>query len=438
MSSVSINEAHRFGIMGSDTVKHMLFSLGISHEKLSHKMFNSDITNYYSEVSRRFIVFRASLNDTVTLRPEVAAVVADLPATCCTDPADQQAWFDFFQKYGTHYVSEVSFGGQMKMYTFVQSTVRSDDVITEADWNFNVGAQFMNNSGIGFSFANEHQQESFNKFGDYTFDQHFISIGGDQSVTVYDQWLKTVQASPAPIQTTVKPLSELLAPAGLSSTFEDAFSAYLMYCPHTDEGVCNGLGVCDWTTQTCNCDDGTTADADGNCYPLCLDNCNGHGTCTKGVCTCYVDSYGIGYSGPTCATKCGSHTFDAGPGYCWGKHDGEGLLDPCIPPHTCDNLAGATCWCRGFGYDNDMVASYAPSLKGTESYKCGGTGYRCHAWGVGYCSCHQIITCTYGAGGACPTNAKRALTKHMPPLWANNRTHPSPEGVRLVYGTPRT
>merc|ERR1712146_409198 len=49
-------------------------------------------------------------------------------------------------------------------------------------------------------------------------------------------------------------------------------------CPHTENGICNGLGSCNYCDEgqgVCTCSgDGVYKEDDGLCYPKCEDNCN--------------------------------------------------------------------------------------------------------------------------------------------------------------------
>ena len=414
-SAVSSSDASGFGIGASGTFDHILFSLGLSHQELVNKMHTSTSVNFYSEISRKYTVFTTSIDGTVPLKPSVAADVAALPAAAST-PEDQQKWFSFFSKYGTHYVKSVSFGGEMKMYTFVESAVTKDAKVSSNDWNFNLGAQFMQLAGIDFTWGSQSQKDSFNAFSGYTFNQQFFSLGGDQSVSKYDQWLGTVKANPAPIHTSIGPLKDFI---DASKDYDSAFAAYVQYCPNTEAGgICNGFGGCNFKTQTCNCVQGTEVGDGGNCYPTCQNNCNGNGVCTDGICQCNVNADGFGWSGNSCQTKCGSKTFDAGSNHVWNvPGDPEKIMDRCTSA-SCDNYAGATCWCRSKDdepdWDDGMVASYADQQNCWNTYKCGAADNHCstgHWPWSGWCNCVQVITCSYGQGQAC--NNANTLTENL-------------------------
>ena len=113
-SSVASTASKGFGISAAVPFRGIMFSLGLQFQDLAAHMHTDNSLNYYSEVSRTYTVFTASLNNTITLLPEVTQAVAALPASCAS-PSDEQKWFAFFAKYGTHYVKSVSFGGIMKM-----------------------------------------------------------------------------------------------------------------------------------------------------------------------------------------------------------------------------------------------------------------------------------------------------------------------------------
>jgi len=316
----------------------------------------------------------------------------------------------------------VSFGGSMKMFTFLESSVTDDSKIASSDWNFNLGAQFMQKAGIQFKFGSQKQQDSFNAFQSYTFNQEFFSLGGDETVSVYQSWLRTVKAKPAPIHTNLGSLKDFI---DSSKDYDGAFAAYLQYCPHTSaNGICNGFGSCDFEKQACTCSPGTYAESDGNCYPTCQDNCNGNGACVEGKCQCTVNDDGFGFTGTTCDTKCGTKTYDAGSGQIWTVPQDDSLaLDKCTSA-SCDNNAGATCWCKyKAGYDDDdMQASYADTQTNDDTYKCDAPDDHCSQgiwpWS-GDCNTHQVITCQYGDGASCPNNGlQNSVNTRTPTLKA--------------------
>tara|TARA_B110001452_G_scaffold73772_1_gene59746 strand:+ start:307 stop:1365 length:1059 start_codon:yes stop_codon:yes gene_type:complete len=254
-----------FGISGSVPNQGTAFSASAQAQSVAQNMDTYSTMNYYGEISRSYVVFSAKLADPATLprAADFAAEAATLPSQNSTNFLPR--WFDFFTKWGTHYVTKVEFGGVMRMTTFLSSTVREDTSVQKANWNFNLGAAFDNEAGINVSWDSQHTQEEYSNFENYLTKTNFFAIGGDQSVSNYDQWMQTVKANPAPISTTLAPLSELLPS---STPFAAALEAYFSRCPHTPtQGVCNGYGSCGFSTGTCTCTAPSTYldDSDGNC-----------------------------------------------------------------------------------------------------------------------------------------------------------------------------
>eukprot|EP00462_Mataza_sp_D1_P022698 CAMPEP_0175131156 /NCGR_PEP_ID=MMETSP0087-20121206/6386_1 /TAXON_ID=136419 /ORGANISM="Unknown Unknown, Strain D1" /LENGTH=699 /DNA_ID=CAMNT_0016413415 /DNA_START=118 /DNA_END=2217 /DNA_ORIENTATION=+ len=393
-----------FGISGSVPYQGATFSLGVSHQSLVESMSSYSSLNYYGEMHRQYTTFGAAFTDTPPLTPEFKAAVNVLPANC-TSPSDQQAWFSFFSVWGTHYIKSMNFGGVMKLSIFVHSSVSQDAKIQKSDWNFNLGATFDNMAGIAVNFPSDRQKQSYQEMSQYTFNQKFFAVGGDQSIKNYSQWLKTVKSSPAPVQSTLGSFADFFPG---SKDFSGALTAYFQVCPHTDSGICNGYGSCNFQESTCKCADGAYLDsADNNCYPQC--NCNGHGTCSKGVCQCDVNSDGFGYTGPNCQAKCGTKTYDAGNGRCWDVPNYDGSIMDLGNNND-------VCFCRSIIDDSDMnvKSSDDQSFCGFDTYNCPSNDYVCECtFGIEPCHCYQTITCIYGNGDSCSSSSSELAARKL-------------------------
>eukprot|EP00750_Incisomonas_marina_P005822 INCI14148.1.p1 GENE.INCI14148.1~~INCI14148.1.p1 ORF type:complete len:580 (-),score=55.90 INCI14148.1:258-1997(-) len=400
ISRVSSTHASDFGIDISVPLQEITFSAGVQHQDLVSNMHSSTDKIWYAEVSREFTVFTATINDTVGLAEAVMADAKLLPDSCNTT-TDEDQWMAFFSKYGTHYVRSVTFGGKMQMYTFVQNSVTADTGVSSSEWDVNLGVQFAQLAGIGANFSDSTSQDTFHSFSSYTFNQQFYSLGGDQTVSGnYDAWLASVPNAPAPYFTTLGSLKDLLEP---NKDFDTAFFTYLTRCPYTDDGICNGLGGCDVDKRHCNCRTGTYQEDDGNCYAECEDDCNGHGTCQYGTCVCDVDSYGIGFTGSSCDTKCGSFFYSVSDGSCIRK-EGGGCIDFCTSEGCGSNgeSLGATCFCQYLvgKSDEDLVSvSYSTAAMGI-TYECDTGRQQC--WGAWACGGLVSFTCQYGSVAKCP------------------------------------
>ena len=125
------------------------------------------------------------------------------------------------------------------MRTFVENSVDKDDQLTSSDWTANLGAQFDSLAGINVSFYDSSEQDAFNTFQAYSFDQEFYSSGGDQTITGdYNAWVASIPSSPAPFETKIGSLQDLLGP---NKDFDQAFQVWY-------DVTCAGgsFSVCDW------------------------------------------------------------------------------------------------------------------------------------------------------------------------------------------------
>lgn len=286
----------------------------------------------------------------------------------------------------------------------------------------------------GGDAASEKQIGTYKAFQGYTSEQYFYSIGGDYSKKQsYHEWLSTVKEKPAPISTTLAPLSDILP---MSKHFQSAYDAYLSECPSTKEGgVCNGLGSCTSCKQDqayCTCGPGSYLEDDGTCYPICPgDNgiCNGRGDCYYGKCQCKTFTpppakrgnpwslqEPFSYKGPACETKCGSFTFDANrdheylglPGTDHSPH-GYALDDGGVGDHRDDPDGELSCFCQKKTgvYDEDMKATYSHAFKAFNrfqpTYSCIAPEMRiCRPPTIfDWCWHLDVVRCQFGDKASC-------------------------------------
>jgi hypothetical protein len=194
--------------------------------------------------------------------------------------------------------------------------------------------------------------------------------------------------------------------------------------------ICGGLGACIYDPNsdsedgkgTCECDPGSYLDDDdGLCYPKCLNDCNGRGTCKKGKCDCtqrqiYKGGAGImSFTGEDCSKPCGRHVFypeDHSAGSCGGA-----LSVPFQSwmTYTSDKESDMDRWCR-----QKVVADYpdrrddfdtgAMHHSDHQSKKCtmakqdmyDSYGSKvCHMRAMHDCSFSTQITCDFGGDAEC-------------------------------------
>lgn len=427
-SSVAKSISSTYGISGTVPYDGISFTGGVKYQHMAQELNTYKTENYYSEIQRKFIVAQASLTpETVqyTLSPQFVEAFERLPDTA-NNTTDKAKWFDFFSKYGTHYLKTVALGGVMRVRTFLSSSIRNSSIGQSSDWDWYLAAKFNESFNMGIAFDSEHTQSKYDEFwgASYQSDTFAFAAGGDESLRDYWKWKASVPDRPTHIITTLGPMKELF-PGGeipLNKSWDAALKAYYDACPHTENlGMCNGYGLCDAATASCTCSSvGTYAEKDGNCYPQCptgsklgapdtnkdgADVCSGQGECSYGRCKCRVTGDGLGFKGMVCQEKCGTHDFVAGGDNAW-----------CVPGTDCDfmqhSLESGSCWCRSTtGLDDDDMKATDETQSGPvdpPAYSACGDRETCSYSvfpPVIYCNVVTSITCQYGDGSTCASGS---------------------------------
>eukprot|EP01012_Entosiphon_sulcatum_P011815 TRINITY_DN17311_c0_g1_i1.p1 TRINITY_DN17311_c0_g1~~TRINITY_DN17311_c0_g1_i1.p1 ORF type:complete len:511 (-),score=68.87 TRINITY_DN17311_c0_g1_i1:13-1545(-) len=374
------------------------FSLGIAHQSLVSTMSYQSTTNFFSQSYRSYVTFSAALtNPTPTLTPGFAAAVQDLPNNATSLEA-LQLWFNFFARFGTHYVRTITYGGTVRTEVYLSASVEQDSTVQESDWTTCFQATFAQNSGVNFSFPTDHSQQAFQSFQKYLENQKYFSAGGDESLqNNYTLWLESVKQNPAPVITMLAPLSDFLP---LNKPFDQAYNAYTLACPRTANGICNSFGSCDWMQGSCAClGDSYKNDTDGNCYPNC--DCRNNGTCSNGVCICPVGKRGVGFDGPRCDIPCGTAQYRGSTDECYAQIDSNVAASMCTSSDSsCDypDQEAGNCWCQGALRGYNVTATRMLTTQVDTTAWCGGGG--CDHF-LALCGCLANIDCVHGDGHQC-------------------------------------
>ncbi|CAE7383077.1 c9 [Symbiodinium sp. KB8] len=420
ISEVSTSTAKDLGLSGKLPAGggHVAFSGGANFRSLAQTMDVYNTQKYYSLIKRRYITHSQFLSSDAwrAAASSFQDAVKHLPRSPKSD-AEYAQWFQFFENHGTHYVKEVGYGGTLRMSAFVSSEVRSSKVIRQSSWGFFLGAMFNKKIGADVRYNESHMQQQMDEFASYTSDVVFHAVGGDQTQSKYQDWLRTVKEKPAPVRTLLGSVEDFLPE---SIEFKQILERYFSRCPHTDSlGVCNGYGLCDFSNGSCECQvQGAYKEKDGRCYPVCRGNCSGNGVCSLGKCSCFVDGvYNIGYTSlpgkEPCSTACGSHVFDAGSGRVWCRAGASRTNSECeVLAYTKHETTSPTCWCQEVlkhhhGVDIVGESDLPDDQQGTghDTFDCvGEKACKVDIWPWSTCPAYQVIRCHHGASD-CPADA---------------------------------
>uniref|UniRef100_A0A7S2IK26 MACPF domain-containing protein n=1 Tax=Haptolina brevifila TaxID=156173 RepID=A0A7S2IK26_9EUKA len=449
---VASDSANNFDLSGSGVFRGVQFSGSTQYRTLSSNMRKNGVHYRYGYAHRTVKAFGAALSTsaTPTMSTAFQASVDTLPtgpthesiATMLDMASQLYTWLQFFNTYGTHYVSEVQLGGMLKTYATTTAGTVSSSACSSSDFNIQLKASMAKKfrGSTDYSSTSQACQDALSDSSSSS----VLSLAyppwrSDDSI---DTWQQRALQSPQPIQTKLNPYSDIL-PASVLQAYSTSLQMYYNVCPASVNGICNGFGSCAIPATfdevrdlicanydcsagntsylamdmlltgrglTCNCDSGSLPDADGLCYPACPSNvhgevCNGQGTCTKGFCSCTIDENGFGYMGDGCDTACGEHTFSgwiSGSGGPFiGAASGGNSLDVC-----CND---ATLWCQSTlsQYPSGLVTSASSQNnavpEGWSTYTNAGSS-KCYNWMF---NCHAFtqITCRVGTGSCAASSS---------------------------------
>jgi len=436
VSEMSSRNTGDFGLSGSLPFENSAFSGSTEYQTLAQKMDVYNSVNFYASIQRRYTTYSVSLSKgaKAKLTADFHDAVSSLPSAPQSDE-EYDKWFDFFQKFGTHYVKEVSFGGVMRLTVFLRSTVEHTEEVKERNWDFDLEAIFNQHAGLNVSFGGDRTEKQLDSFSSYLMDEKFVAFGGDQSQTQYTKWLQTVKEKPAPIRTQLGSVEDFFP---TSVQFRNILQKYFESCPRTDKlGLCNGYGVCNFSSHSCICNvEGAYKEDDGNCYPKCQDDCSNHGKCDNGKCKCDFDeNLQMGFmtdpGSPPCSTPCGSKVYDAGDQAVW--------LIPDTNLKMGRTDGAPTCWCQKivaldqmYGQEGRLLDDY------DDTYDCDNQQQDCSVfWPWDSCRDYSSIICNHGRElKNCPENAERhprsfhALTPQAAPV--NQTNHSSTQKMMIA------
>ena len=257
-------------------------------------------SSIYGKATRRFIVEEKIYPTTLRLHPGLSQAIASLPSSI--EPgADLDAYFDFLVTFGTHFVSQQTFGGKIEWEVFVGNATSLSLPALE-DRTREVFERLLGNSiGDALSGAEMELQAAIPQISR----TQFRVLGGRASAGDFDAWTRTVGTSvggahgePELIGINLMSIAELAPSFSKKRLISRAIEQWLAICAPPGggtSGICSDRGTCGILTGRCMCDMGFHgAQCELQDCPSRdpASECSGHGVCdsSTGSCTCLSNS----------------------------------------------------------------------------------------------------------------------------------------------------
>lgn len=262
-------QAIRWGISGS---YRGMFSAGFQSDQVRRETFGQSEAQYFMESYLTYELYRDSL-DANTWSSVFLEAVRNLPSL--NESLARDKYFAFFNSFGTHYVSSVSWGGsKFASYSLSQSAVQKGE-ISESNIELFASLKLQAQLGIKSPEAtaawSKTTQDEWQKFDQQAKTVHSTEIiGGDPSIENHILWLRSVRANPMRISQKLSPYHVAVQRfdpergADLAVMLQE----YFLACQSDKDGnVCSGHGVCLFNElanpKRCICDPGHLGDACG-------------------------------------------------------------------------------------------------------------------------------------------------------------------------------
>lgn len=213
---------------------------------------NTEVSNYYGIYEADITTWEVKVNQTSAnwLTPEFTSDpdVQALPDTFTTQ--NQEQFFTFFRKWGTHYVAHVVVGGSLDYYSAVMTSYSSSLTKVKANIELEYKAVFTSSKAtsevlwtqLGENWANSRTVKVYAVGGDSTPLNALSPSYGDCDSDMFSTWLDSVEQNPSVIEFTLRPLS-LLFSGAQARAVQDALYAYT-------NGAIVAWGATDYTPGT--------------------------------------------------------------------------------------------------------------------------------------------------------------------------------------------
>jgi len=192
---------------------------------------------YYGVYSQSWNSWQVNLasNDLSNVDPAILSSKLYTNVPSVFDQSNPQAFFDFFDYYGTHYVKQVSVGGRLDYYLAIDQSYSSDTTTLEANVSLEYNAVFIDASAqasvdwstLSQNWANS-RQVSLNTVGGN--DQILVQATPEYDTNNsgdFQNWLAGVNDSPSITQYTLGNISDLWSDPDTINAVNQAVSYYL-------------------------------------------------------------------------------------------------------------------------------------------------------------------------------------------------------------------
>lgn len=338
MQDFSTATSNSFGLGATVPISSVSFGGSYGAKQTFSSMYSSSTATYYANLQALATLY------SVYVRPgKVVTAVPGMSDDITTMAAsrDLDAWKAFVMKYGTHYVSQITYGGiinaQNKM-TYDKSTSLTSWSTSQTE-TLKLG--FSSFLGLDASHSSSSKQAKEQAQQEWSQSVTLTVRGGDESLALnvesgaknqgspVQSWLESVNSTTAVIINTQLASIATLFPADEQSTAKTMLGQLMRTCPGTEAAGgdwlgCSGIGRCVFSSSEasyCQCPAayvGAACNASRPCEPACVSGVCDHGT---GKCKCHAN-----YMGASCDTPCGVKNFPTGSNTVWasiGGHDGS-------------------------------------------------------------------------------------------------------------------
>lgn len=398
--------ARSFGLNPLDVpVKGALFGDSPDFRETHDAIFTSTTKRLFATTDIAFELFSVSIAtgvDGPSPVDIVARALRALPGSIRTG-RDLDAYIDFFQVYGTHFVSGVTFGASIHMHSAVDDREVSVRGGSRAQFADGIHATFADTIGLSGEWAHPDAVASAHEFQKLRKDSLIVVNGGNLSwVKNITEWTQSVNIDNAlPIKTTLSFIG-LLAPTYQRAVLRQAYHSWLDTCPSDTHGQCGGVGVCSSQTSRSRCvcphgRDGAT------CQPTdCIGGCV-HGFCDASTRKCRCDS---NWHGPTCRDRCGSFVYDL-PGI---KKDGRWFpVNYCCSNGNECGAQSAKCFCQMMHTGTSAIQYRESDSAGRfdSVYACSSERCQSRMWRT--CKRFARIECAYPEADCIPNEFTQSI-----------------------------